>query len=177
MVNLVVSKLITFVRKELKMKFIIMCLFVAFGTVVFAEPFDVISHMMSFESYREEAYRCPAGVRTIGYGCTIHAHKKKVTADEAKACLCNRAADLRIKTRKILGESDKYLSDNQRLVIISFVDNVGIDNFKSSTFLKLIKANKVEEAGKELNRWVYAKGVRLNGLVRRRSVETKWWYK
>ena len=58
-----------------------------------------------------------------------------------------------------------------RAALGSFVYNVGAGNFQSSTLLRKAKAGDLVGACNELPRWVYAKGQKLNGLVRRREAE------
>lgn len=48
--------------------------------------------------------------------------------------------------------------------IVSFVFNVGVGNYKRSTFSKTLDV-------KELSKWVYASGKKLGGLVKRRKDE------
>lgn len=64
-----------------------------------------------------------------------------------------------------------FKSDYQHAAMLSFVYNVGIGNFSSSTMLKKLNAKNYGGACLELTRWIYAKGKRLNGLVTRRTKE------
>lgn len=65
------------------------------------------------------------------------------------------------------------LGDFQRAAFGSFVYNVGPTKFSTSTMRRKILAGDIIGACNELPRWVYAKGKKLNGLVKRRAAERK----
>lgn len=64
-----------------------------------------------------------------------------------------------------------FKSDYQHAAMLSFVYNVGIGNFSSSTMLKKLNAGNYGGACLELTKWVFAKGKRLPGLEIRRTKE------
>src|SRR5512142_1052954 len=90
------------------------------------------------EGLRTEAYRCPAGVWTIGYG---HTHgvvpDMKVTADEAEDLL---RKDLLEAGEQVERSVRAPLTDNQFSALVSFVFNVGVGNLESSTLLHRLNA-------------------------------------
>ncbi|MFN3354041.1 MAG: lysozyme [Brevundimonas sp.] len=55
--------------------------------------------------------------------------------------------------------------------LVSFAYNVGLANLKGSTLLRKHRAGDHAGAAREFGKWVFAKGKRLNGLVRRRAAE------
>lgn len=133
----------------------------------------LLTQITLFEGYSEKAYKCSAGVWTCGYG-----HTRGVT----KSTVCNRTQakkwleeDLRpcedfCNTIKEIDTQGKFDS------CVDFCFNLGVDAFKKSTLLKLIrKKEKNEVIKKEFEKWVYAKGQRLNGLVKRRKWESQRW--
>lgn len=63
------------------------------------------------------------------------------------------------------------LTDNQCAVLLSFVYNVGIQNFKNSTLLKLLREGEILKASKQFRRWIHADGRIDSGLMRRRKIE------
>ena len=67
------------------------------------------------------------------------------------------------------------LTQGQYDALVSFVFNVGETKFYSSTLLRKINAGDCLGAAAEFDRWVYAKGKRLPGLVSRRADERKQW--
>lgn len=127
----------------------------------------------SFEGVRLKAYKCPAGVWTIGYGHT-EGVKEGDTINYAEAGKLLRC-DIE-KCEVVLDELGK-LTQGQIDAIVSFVFNVGKKNWDKSTLKKIIKSDRFsKQIGKEFMRWVYSKGKRLNGLVRRREWEARRYY-
>jgi GH24 family phage-related lysozyme (muramidase) len=127
-----------------------------------------------FEGLRLEAYLCPAGVWTIGYGHTGPNVKAglKITQLDAEALLLSdierfaRAVDTWIKVD---------LTNNQRCALISFTFNVGIGALQESTLRKRLNNGEdpVKVAMEELPRWNKGDGKILEGLVRRRRAEVE----
>jgi len=127
-----------------------------------------------FEGCRLEAYLCPAGVWTIGYGHTGTNVKAglKITQADAEALLLSdierfaRAVDTWIKVD---------LTNNQRCALISFTFNVGIGALQESTLRKRLNNGEdpVKVAMEELPRWNKGDGKILEGLVRRRRAEVE----
>lgn len=130
-----------------------------------------------FEELRLEAYLCPAGVWTIGWGHTSqagkpHVHKgMTITKEEAKQIL-NQDLDLfEQATHRILDDANKYINENQFSALVSFGFNTGLGALKDSTLMRLIHAKDLKGASKQFSRWVYGGGKRLRGLERRRRFE------
>ncbi|HDU1185830.1 TPA: lysozyme, partial [Listeria monocytogenes] len=63
------------------------------------------------------------------------------------------------------------LNENQFSALVSFSYNLGLGNLKSSDLLELTNKKEFDKAAKEFDRWVYAKGRMLPGLVKRRDAE------
>lgn len=63
------------------------------------------------------------------------------------------------------------LSPEEVIAYSSLIFNIGSGNFASSTLLRKLNAGDRVGACKELPRWVYSKGKKLNGLVKRRAEE------
>lgn len=61
--------------------------------------------------------------------------------------------------------------------LVSFVFNIGGGNFRKSMLLKKVKANPDDNSiMDEFLRWVYANGVALLGLQKRRLAEMKLYF-
>ena len=134
-----------------------------------------IELIKAHEGLRLNAYLCPAGVPTIGYGHTYNVKMgDRITEEQAERLLIG---DL------ILAETEvnRYgfdLTQNQFDALVSFVYNIGAGNFRSSTLLKRLKANPNDpDIAKQFSRWVYGGGKVLPGLVRRRNEESKLYFK
>lgn len=133
-----------------------------------------IEFIKAHEGLRQDAYLCPAGVPTIGYG---HTHGVKmgdrITEEQAERLLIG---DLIVAETEV----NRYgfdLTQNQFDALVSFVFNVGAGNFRSSTLLKRLKANPNDpDIANQFKRWVYGDGKVLPGLVRRRNEEAKLYF-
>lgn len=130
----------------------------------------------SFEGYLTKqkdgsckAYKCPAGVWTIGWGCTEgvtpNTHWTRAEADErfhAELAKFEKAVDRLVKVP---------LNQNQYDALVSFSYNCGEGALSKSTLLK--KLNKSDYAGacKQFASWDKGGGRVLRGLTRRRAAE------
>ena len=68
-------------------------------------------------------------------------------------------------------KGDAVLSPEEVISYTSFIFNAGAGNFASSTMLQKLNSGDRIGACHELKRWVYSKGKKLNGLVKRRAEE------
>lgn len=123
-----------------------------------------------FEGCKLKAYKCPAGAWTIGYGHTGPEVTEGLvwTQAEADAALQKDMTRALNDARKLIHVG---LNDRQMAAIVSFVFNLGIGNFKSSTLLKMLNAHNFAGAVNEFSKWNKGGGVVLPGLVKRREAE------
>lgn len=124
----------------------------------------------TFEGYRSEAYICPAGRLTIGYGHTSGVQAGDTcTEEEADIYLQEdlQWAENAVNAQKL--DINQFQFD----ALVSFVYNVGVGAFESSTLLKKLKISTAatSEIETEWKKWKYANKVELKGLVRRRAAE------
>lgn len=127
---------------------------------------DLVKH---FEGLYLNAYLCPAGVPTIGYGHTEGVKLgQTITAAQAEAFL---SADLTDAARQVDKLVKVPLTANQRGALASFVFNLGAGSLASSTLLKLLNAKDYAGAAAQFDQWVHAAGKVLPGLVKRRAAE------
>lgn len=131
-----------------------------------------------FEGYRNYAYFDPVNIPTACFGATKNPDNTPIKIGQAfsyEQCEELLYNDLFKHRNIVLGNVDVSLTEPQKVALTSFVYNVGEGNFKSSTFLR--KINNGYDVGKackeELPRWVYAKGIKLNGLIKRRQKEAE----
>lgn len=132
-----------------------------------------------FEGFYSEAYLCPAGVWTIGYGHTRGVRQgQTITAEMAEAMLAQDMADAAEAVERLISVP---LTDNQFSALASFAFNVGAGNLQESTLRRKLNAGDYGDVPVELNRWVKAtdpvSGEKrtLRGLVRRRAAEGELW--
>lgn len=136
--------------------------------------FDLIKR---HEGCRLKAYRCPAGVWTVGYGSTKGVNQwTAITQQQAEVRLRADAETAENAVEKVR-YLQKGLKQCQFDALVSFVFNVGCGAFEKSTLRKMIIANPADRAiGSELSKWVNANGRRLPGLVARRADEAKLYF-
>ena len=134
--------------------------------------------LKKFEGCKLKAYRCPAGILTIGYGHTSAAGDPDVhdgmtiTQDEAESILKN---DLVKYEQPVANMVKVPLEQNQFDVLVDFAYNAGVGALKSSTLLKRVNAGDFDAVPDELMKWTKGGGKVLPGLVRRRQAESAWW--
>lgn len=122
---------------------------------------------------RFQAYLCPAGKLTIGWGHT-NDHGRGFTNTEVwsqqdcdNAFLEDMAHFENIVRRRVTVR----LNQDQFDALVSFVYNCGDGNLSGSTLLRKINAGDFEGAAHEFSKWNKCKGQVLAGLVRRRAAE------
>lgn len=127
------------------------------------------SLIKQFEGLKTRAYRCPAGVWTIGYGHTAGVKEHDdCTPEQAGTWLME---DCLVAELTIDAEVNVPLSQNQFDALVSFVFNLGPGNFITSTLLYKLNAADYAGAANEFDKWVNAGGRRLTGLAKRRAAE------
>lgn len=137
-------------------------------------PAEALTLVRKAEGLRLDAYLCPAGKWTIGYGHTGPEVKKglKWTADKAEQTLI---ADMLDAAKAVDSLCRVPITLNHRGALSSFVFNLGRGALSGSTLLKLLNAGDYTGAADQFTKWVYAKvdgvPVKLPGLVTRREGE------
>ena len=130
-----------------------------------------------FEGCKLRAYKCPAGLWTIGYGNTFYEDGTKVKqGDVIMQQRAEQLFDLIVDdfAQKVDALIKSNVSENNFSALVSFTFNVGIGNFQRSTLLRKVNANpKDATIPAEMKKWVRANGEVLKGLVRRREAEAK----
>lgn len=135
-----------------------------------------INLIKKFEGCRLTAYRCPAGILTIGYGHTgsdVSANQT-ITQERAEQLL---KVDLMVHCNNIEKLVKVPLTQAQFDALVSFEYNIGYGAFKNSTLLKLLNEGKYRESAEQFTRWVYANGKVLAGLQKRREEEKRLFLK
>lgn len=133
--------------------------------------FDLIKH---FEGCKLQAYPDPGTGGppwTIGWGCTRDVRPGMViTQEEADQRLINEVSGF---ADKVNGMVTTELQQCQFDALVSFAYNCGAENLRRSTLLRKVNQREFGVAADEFLRWTRANGKILNGLVRRRSAESK----
>ena len=115
------------------------------------------------------AYRCPAGVLTLGYGCTKGILAGMMwTEQQAQDAL---AKELQGHELAVLRLVSVDLNQNQFDALVSFAYNCGNGALEKSTLLKKLNAGDFPGAQAEFMKWNKAAGKTLRGLSIRRAKE------
>ena len=121
------------------------------------------------EGLRLDAYRCPAGIPTIGWGHTKGVKLgQHITVQQAEDMLVEDIAPI----ERLLNGLKINFRQEQFDALVSWIFNFGEGKFKGSTMYKRIIANaKDEEITDQLVKWINAAGRPLLGLMKRRVAE------
>jgi|TARA_R100001224_G_scaffold104245_1_gene77362 lysozyme len=128
-----------------------------------------LSLIKKFEGCELEAYKCAAGVWTIGYGSTKGVEEgNTITQEEADKLLLDE-----------MEEYEGYINDmvkvdlkqNEFDALVSWVYNLGSSNLSSSTLLQKLNTKEWDDVPNQIKRWNKAGGKVLQGLIRRREAE------
>ncbi len=126
------------------------------------------------------AYKCPAGIWTIGFGNTYYEDGTRVK--EGDKITAQRAEDLFRNTLKIYEQAVWNLTrddinQNQFDALVSFAYNVGIAALQKSTLLKHVNENPNDKRiTTEFKKWIRGGGKVLPGLVKRRQQESDFYF-
>ena len=126
----------------------------------------------SFEGCRLNAYKCSAGVPTIGYGNTYYPHGDKVQMDDVITLqqAIELFNDLIVRYERIVNSKLKVeVKQNEFDALVSHTYNKG----GSSTLFKLVNMKVYKDKIKNwfTTKYITANGKRLKGLVIRRQKE------
>jgi len=152
-----------------------------------------IDLIKSFEGIRDgdkltpnfDAYLCPAGYWTIGYGHVVrsggvmlkgksneqaarNAYPSGLTLQQCEELL---QTDLRDFCRAVESFAKVQITDNQFAALVSLAYNIGQGAFSKSTLLKLLNSGKYGDAAGQFEVWNKGGGKVLAGLTRRRIAE------
>jgi lysozyme len=131
------------------------------------------------EGLRLQAYKCPAGKWTIGYGTTIYPNGRAVkkgdtcTEEQAERYLaCHLENEININ----LDKEFPNLKVNQREALQSLLYNWSWYSFRKSLLYTAIKKNNIGQIYKQ---WdiIHVNGEASLGLIRRRLEELQYWFK
>lgn len=127
----------------------------------------------SWEGCRLTAYKCPAGVWTIGVGHTQDVTEHDEITYEQSRDLLRR--DLELVRHDLARFVNVPVTQGQFVALVSLAFNVGVSYVvnKCPRLMRALNAGDVEKAAAEFLDIDKANGVRLAGLTRRRQAEAK----
>jgi lysozyme len=134
-----------------------------------------IDLIKSRESCRLKAYKCPAGIWTIGYGITgnwVH-EGLEITQQQANDLFNAELTRFDAAVSKTCPESTDY----QHSAMVSLAYNIGTGGFAKSSVARLHNQGKYAEAAQAFALWNRGGGRVLPGLVARRAEEAALYLK
>lgn len=145
-------------------------------TPAWVEP--ALRLIREFEGCRLQAYKCPAGVWTIGWGATRLMDAPVRSTDTISQQLADELLQREVET--LFGPGvftllplTKSWKPEQIGAIVSFAYNLGLGALEESTLRKRLLAGEepCKVVREELPKWVHAGEAVLAGLERRRAAE------
>lgn len=129
----------------------------------------LLNKIIDFEGCKLTAYKCPAGVWTIGVGHTKGVKQgQKITEAQAISLL---KGDL-LPCENYVNNLGVCKTQGQFDALVDFCFNLGTGALGRSTLLKFIRQGKAEQYIRgEFAKWVKSGGKTLAGLVKRRAWE------
>lgn len=117
------------------------------------------------------AYLDPVGIPTICAGHTRGVFLgQQRTLQECEELL---EEDVTYAGRAIARCTKVDLTQGSYDALTSLVFNIGGTAYCASTLVRKLNAGDCRGAGREFDRWIYAKGRKLPGLIKRRAAERK----
>lgn len=128
-----------------------------------------------FEGFRSEAYLCPSGVWTMGYGLTEAAGIGVKVGPGRTISEPHARRYLHLVLAKFVWQILPYLvrepSENQLAAMLSLAYNIGPNAFRRSSVLRCFNAAQDGPAADAFLLWNKASGKVLRGLTARRMSE------
>jgi len=128
-----------------------------------------IAFIKEFEGCKLTAYKCSAGVLTIGWGHTGEVKPGETITQYEADQLFLKDIKPRVDAVNRLVKAD--ITQGMFDALVSFAYNLGIQALAGSTMLKMINAGSQEAAAEQFLRWDRAAGRQVPGLTRRRRAE------
>ena len=134
---------------------------------------ECINAIKGFETLELKAYKCPAGVLTIGYGHTRGVKDGQVITEIQAEVLLK--GDL-LAVEKSINDLGLALTQGQFDALVDFCFNLGRTKLLNSTlYVKILDNASDDDIATQFSRWVYGGGKKLDGLVKRREWEVQQW--
>ena len=123
-----------------------------------------------FEGFRSDAYLCPAGVWTIGYGFT-EGVKQGDAITQAQAQL-RMGHELVRYERGVKKACKVQVNQHQFDALVCFAFNVGVAGMAGSSVIRALNRGDTQAAARAFGLWNKAGGKVFAGLTRRRAAES-----
>jgi lysozyme len=130
-----------------------------------------------FEGFSAKAYKCPAGIWTIGYGTTANAGVGITPKEGMTISKSDAEAYLQAGLEKFADQIEPSITapvnENEFGAFVSLAYNIGPGAFRKSSALRHFNEGDKAKAASGLLLWNKAGGKVLKGLTRRREAERK----
>lgn len=123
----------------------------------------------AYEGVSYVAYKDPVGIPTICFGSTAGVHLGQ-TATKAQ-CDALLKEELFLAAEPVQRCITADLTDGQYTALVSLSYNAGPKAVCGSTLQKKFNQGDYRAGCDQIKRWVYARGIKLPGLVTRRNEE------
>lgn len=131
----------------------------------------LVKLVMLFEGFKAKAYRCPAGIWTIGYGETMGIVEGMVwTESYARERLRTRLAQFMLGTIKRCPQLHVEPA-GRTVACTSLAYNIGVGAFGASSICRKTTRFDYVGAAKSFLLWNKAAGRVMQGLTNRRQIE------
>jgi lysozyme len=132
-----------------------------------------IDFIKSFEKYRAEVYEDQGGLKTIGYGHLVKQGENWAAGIDHIRALQVLRLDVGDATRCVNTVVRVNIDQPQFDALASLTFNIGCENFRESTLLKLLNKVDVTGASEQFLVWDKVKGEVSAGLTARREAERR----
>lgn len=132
-----------------------------------------IALIKQYEGLKLSLYEDAGGKATIGYGHLVRPGEdfsQAIEESRAEQLLIEDATAAEAAVNQLIG---RPLRQGEFDALTSFVFNVGAEQFRLSTLRRKVQEGEDLAAAREFLRWIYADGVALKGLFRRRLAEAQ----
>ncbi|CAB5218800.1 COG3772 Phage-related lysozyme (muraminidase) [uncultured Caudovirales phage] len=138
---------------------------------------NCINLIKKFEGCRLKAYKCPAGLWTIGYGNTQWQDGQSIKEGQ-ELSLYKAESLLTFYVEKFASQIKLNVNQNQFDALVSFAYNTGIGAYNKSTLKKMVIENPGNPLIKdEFLKWVAKGSSYEKGLTKRRTEESNLYFK
>ena len=126
--------------------------------------------LQHFEGFSSHAYTCAGGFSTIGYGHRLRPQEtmSSITMGDAARLL---EQDMEVMAQAVARLITVPLKPNQWMALVSFTFNLGPAALQRSALRAKVNRNEHSDVPREFLKWVYARGQKSPGLIRRRKIE------
>lgn len=138
------------------------------ATIITQQLIDIIA---GFEGFSPLPYRDAGGLWTIGYGHLIRKGEvwESLAEDEARELLRHDVMQVVQQVKNLIHVP---LWESQWVALISFTFNLGGGALERSTLRQKVNREEHIDVPKEFMKWVWCRGMKIQGLIRRRRTES-----